>query len=107
MVSGDRGRDGTGDVERGLEPAQARAAAARRHRPTAAGAGRSERGPRVVQRSATPQFGPAEAAVADGGAPPAPAAGAPAWSAEKRTGALAEAGSAEAGAALAADFYPL
>src|SRR5439155_24091619 len=45
--------------------------------------------------------------VADGGTPPAPAAGAPAWPPGLWPCALAEAGSAPAGGALAADVHAL
>src|SRR2546422_7531149 len=106
MVPGDRDRDGTGAVEHGLEPAQALAAAARRHRPTAVGAGRSERGPRVVQRGTALQFGRAEAAGADGGPPPPPPPGPPPGPPQKPTGAPAGAGGPPACPCLPPDPPP-
>src|SRR5439155_13675372 len=106
MVSPDRDPGGAVNGEPGLEPAPAPAAAARRRRPAVVGAGLPERGPRFFQRGAAPQFGPAEASVVDGGALPAPATGAPAWPARVRSDALAEAGRAWAGVALA-DPSPL
>src|SRR5207249_2846711 len=104
MVSGGRDPDGTVDGELDLEPSQAPAAAAPRLRLTAAGAGVPERGPCFLQRRAASRCGPAQAAVADGRAPPAPAAGAPAWPAAIRPGALA-AGVAGAGGAAAAGAW--
>src|SRR5439155_793342 len=89
MVSGGRDPDGTVDGELDLEPSQAPVAAAPRLRLTAAGAGVPERGPCFLQRRVASRCGPAQAAVADGRAPPAPAAGAPAWPAAIRPGARA------------------
>src|SRR5439155_12052286 len=107
MVSGDRDPDGAVDVEPGLEPAQVPATAARRGRPPTAGSGLPQRGACAVQRRATPQCIAGQTAVADGSAPPAPAAGAPAWPARLWPGALAEAGGARPRAALPADLRPL
>src|SRR5919106_4111776 len=106
MVSGDRGPDGTVDLEPRLEPAQVPAPAARRRRPAAALAGLAQRGACLVQRGAASPGGPDEAARADRGALPAPAAGAPARPAAIRPGALAT-GVAGAGGAMAADLRPL
>src|SRR5256884_5344873 len=103
MVSGHHDLDDTVDVESGLEPAEGSAPAARRRRLAGTGAGLAQRGPCIVQRRVAPRRGPARATVADGGAPPPPAAGAPAWPPGLWPCALAEAGGAPAGGALAAD----
>src|SRR5216117_1313767 len=107
MVSGHHDLDDTVDVESGLEPAEGSAPAARRRRLAGTGAGLAQRRPCIVQRRVAPRRGPARATVADGGAPPPPAAGAPAWPPGLWPCALAEAGGAPAGGALAADVHAL
>src|SRR2546421_298055 len=97
MVSGHHDLDDTVDVESGLEPAEGSAPAARRRRLAGTGAGLAQRRPCIVQRRVAPRRGPARATVADGGAPPPPAAGAPAWPPGLWPCALAEAGGGPAG----------
>src|SRR2546426_6677218 len=106
MVSDDRDPDGTGRVERRLEPAQALAAAARERRPAAAGAGLPERVPRLVPRRAAQRGGEARTADGDGSAPSAPAARPPKGAAQRGPHTLARPRHATTGAALAQDGVP-
>src|SRR5437899_12839797 len=83
MAPGVRAPDGTVGAKLRLEPAHAFAAVAHRRRPATAGAGRPERGPRVIPGRATTQGGPAEAAVVDSSAPSGSASRPPARAAQR------------------------